>query len=115
MAVMESATAETGATTGVVEVHQENCALLFMLDRYKTLLYDPTILALSLLIPAYFCLFCLKKQKKQNCSFPDATAGIRSGRFVQPQRTDNSLILGLSYRCTRDCGVVVFKKKVVLP
>ena len=53
--------------------HQENCALLFMLDRYKTLLYDPTILALSLLIPAYFCLFCLKKQKKQNCSFPDAT------------------------------------------
>jgi len=37
-------------------LHQENCALLFtlfVLDRYKTLLYDPTILALSPLIPAY--------------------------------------------------------------
>ena len=86
VAVMESATAETGATTGVVEVHQENCALLFMLDRYKTLLYDPTILALSLLIPAYFCLFCLKKQKKQNCSFPDVPVSGVGGSFNHRER-----------------------------
>ena len=75
--------------------HRENCALLFVLfvlDRYKPCVMIPQFWRFRRLFPP----ICLKKRKKQNCSFPDGQNPARDNDF-------NTSCIGVatSYRNTK--------------